>query len=43
VYKRQTLERKIPARERRWEVTEASAVYGSSDEPLPQGWPVPAE
>jgi len=35
-----TLERKIPARERRWEVTEGSAVYDSNDEPRPQGWPI---
>ena len=35
-----TLERKIPDRERRWQVTEGSAVYGSNDEPRPQGWPI---
>ena len=35
-----TLERKIPERERRWQVTEESAVYGLDDEPRPQGWPI---
>ena len=38
-----TLERKIPERERRWQVTEKSAVYSSYDEPLPHGWPVDVE
>jgi four helix bundle protein len=33
------LERKIPERERRWQVTEGSAVYVSNDEPCYQGWP----
>ena len=37
-----TLERKIPERERRWQVTEGPAVYGLSDEPRPQGWPINA-
>jgi hypothetical protein len=37
-----TLERKIPERERRWQVTEGSAVYGLDDEPRPQGWPIDA-
>ena len=37
-----TLERKIPERERRWQITEGSAVYGSNDEPRPQGWPINA-
>ena len=32
-----TLERKIPERERRWQVTEESAVYGSKDQPRSQG------
>jgi four helix bundle protein len=35
-----TLERKIPERERRWQVTEGSAVYGLDDESRPQGWPI---
>jgi len=35
-----TLERKIPERERRWQVTEESAFYGLDDEPRPQGWPI---
>jgi len=38
-----TLERKIPERERRWQVKEGSAKYGSNDESLPQGWPIEAE
>jgi four helix bundle protein len=35
-----TLERKIPERERRWQVTEGAPVYGLDDEPHPQGWPI---
>ena len=35
-----TLERKVPSKERRWEVTEESAIYGVNDELNPQGWPV---
>ena len=35
-----TLERKVPERERRWQVTEGSAVYGLDDELRPQGWPI---
>ena len=38
-----TLERKLPERERRWQVTEGSAVYGSNDEPRSQGWPITEE
>jgi four helix bundle protein len=34
-----TLEQKIPERERRWQVTEGSAVYGLNDKLYPQGWP----
>ena len=34
-----TLERKLPERERRWQVTEESAVYGSNDDMHPRGWP----
>jgi four helix bundle protein len=37
-----TLERKIPERERRWQVTEGPAVYGLNDKPRPQGWPINA-
>ena len=33
-----TLERKIPERERRWHVSEESAVYDSNEEPSMQGW-----
>ena len=38
-----TLERKIPERERRWQVTEGSPVYGLYDQSRPQGWPVDAK
>jgi four helix bundle protein len=34
-----TLERKLPERERRWQVSERSEVYGSDGEPQLQGWP----
>jgi len=33
-------ERKIPERERRWQLAEESAVYGVNDETLFQGWPL---
>ena len=35
-----TLERKIPERERRWQVAEGSAVYGLDDDTHSQGWPI---
>ena len=35
-----TLEQKIPERERRWQVTEESAVCGSDNEHYPKGWPI---
>ena len=35
-----TLEQKIPERERRWQVSEESTVFGSNVEPLAQGWPL---
>jgi hypothetical protein len=35
-----TLERKLPDRERRWQVKEGSAMYGSIDEPHFQGRPI---
>jgi four helix bundle protein len=38
-----TLERKIPERDRRWQVAEESVVYGANDEPVSQGWPVASE
>jgi len=38
-----TLERKIPERERRWQVMEGSAVYGTYDDKHPQGWPIDVE
>ena len=34
-----TLERKIPERERRWQIEEESAMYGANDQSLSQGWP----
>jgi len=38
-----TLERKLPERDRRWQVAEESVLYDSKEEPCPSGWPVPAE
>jgi four helix bundle protein len=38
-----TLERKIPKREQRWQIEEELAVFGCSDETLPQGWPLVTE
>ena len=38
-----TLERKIPERERRWQVKEESSIYGSNDEMHPLGWPIDVE
>jgi four helix bundle protein len=35
-----TLERKIPEREKRWQVSETLGEYGLSDDLLPHGWPV---
>jgi four helix bundle protein len=35
-----TLERKLPERERRWQVNEGSTMYGSVDESHFQGWPI---
>ena len=35
-----SLERNIPEKDRRWQVKEESAVYGSNDDPQPLGWPV---
>jgi hypothetical protein len=35
------LERKMPARERRWQLSEETAVYGVTDESFPQaGFPL---
>jgi four helix bundle protein len=34
-----TLERKIPERERRWQVAEEPALYGANDQMIHQGWP----
>jgi four helix bundle protein len=38
-----TLERKIPERERRWQLAEETTVYGLTDESVPQGWPITTE
>jgi len=38
-----TLERKDPARGRRWQLAEETAVYGANDESFPQGWPINSE
>ena len=35
-----TLERKIPEKDRRWQLTEESAEYGLNDELPLQGWPI---
>ncbi len=34
-----SLERNIPEKDRRWQVKEDSAKYGSSGDTLPRGWP----
>ncbi len=36
-----TLERKIPQRDRRWQINDETAVYGVNDEPIQKGWPLP--
>jgi len=38
-----TLERKVPERDRRWQVAEESAEFGTNNGPDQQGWPVAAE
>ena len=38
-----TLEQKIPERDRRWQVAEESAVYGTDNERYPQGCPITEE
>ncbi|RZB37006.1 MAG: hypothetical protein SRB2_01510 [Desulfobacteraceae bacterium Eth-SRB2] len=38
-----TLERKVPERERRWQLAEKTAVYGVKNESFPQGWPITTE
>ena len=35
-----TLEQKVPERDRRWQVNEASSAYSLADEIYPGGWPV---
>jgi four helix bundle protein len=34
-----TLERKLPARDHRWQVSEATVDYGSDNDVCPPGWP----
>jgi len=36
-----TLERKVPQKDRRWQVAEESSEYLTSNESLPAGWPKP--
>jgi four helix bundle protein len=36
-----TLERKLPAHDRRWQIHEDRAAYGLDTELCPPGWPVP--
>lgn len=36
-----TLEKKLPVKERRWEIAEASAEYGNNEDPCTPGWPSP--
>jgi four helix bundle protein len=38
-----TLERKIPERERRWQISEESIDYGTNDQLHHQGWPIAVE
>ena len=38
-----TLERKLPEKERRWQVAEDSSRYGIYSEQYPQGWPIPED
>jgi len=38
-----TLERKVPQRDRRWQVSEENAIYSQKNESIPQNWPVPVE
>ena len=38
-----TLERKDPARGRRWQLAEETAVYGVKNESFPQDWPITTE
>jgi hypothetical protein len=38
-----TLERKVPARERRWHIAEEPALFSVNYEKHPQGWPIPSK
>ena len=35
--------RKVPERERRWQLAEETVVYDVKNESLPQGWPITTE
>jgi hypothetical protein len=38
-----TLERKIPERERRWQISEEAIDYGTNVDLSSQGWPIAVE
>jgi hypothetical protein len=38
-----TLERKVPEKDRRWQVSEEFAVYETNSESNVIGWPIPLE
>jgi hypothetical protein len=38
-----TLERKVPEKDRRWQVAEEAQVYHANDEMYSRGWPVPTD
>ena len=38
-----TLERKVPARERRWHIAEEPALFSVNYEKHPLGWPIPSK
>ena len=38
-----TLERKVPTRERRWQVADEPVLYGADHKPYSPGWPIPSK
>jgi len=38
-----TLEHKIPARDRRWQIEEEQEVYSANNNLFAQGWPITSE
>jgi len=38
-----TLERKVPEKDRRWQVAEETQVYQANDGICDRGWPVPTD